>query len=297
MLSHRFLTLADIRHFIELTCDDGLLVDIITHENELAFQNGITLSLLVDEQIGQEPKKLVAALWGHFIHDWYFDEFCQQDEPWLMNASKVTFDQGRNPFVTFAEAPTVDGFSLLIVAHDLLPSPNGEPKVNLHEYLMRYFVFYHSGWKLNRIIAEPVGEEDRNNLILNGWKVVTDYVHKRHLEEKIPTLLTIDRETALAGHDAFMVRLFIYRARAVTLSLAEKELMRVARLGSYTDVDLAKELGITVDAIKKRWKSVYAKLSAALPNLLAQNQIGGRGPENRRKVIDYIREHPELLWP
>jgi hypothetical protein len=56
-----------------------------------------------------------------------------------------------------------------------------------------------------------------------------------------------------------------------------------------------------MEAVKKRWRSVFDKIAVKRPDLLplsAGAEVSGRrGPQKRHMVLAYIREHPEELRP
>jgi hypothetical protein len=61
-------------------------------------------------------------------------------------------------------------------------------------------------------------------------------------------------------------------------------------------------LGTSLPAVKKMWVSIYCRVEDCLPELIgdplqADVPPSGRGREKRRRVMAYLREHPEELRP
>jgi hypothetical protein len=92
----------------------------------------------------------------------------------------------------------------------------------------------------------------------------------------------------------------IYRYRAPVLRLrpAEQKLLAAA-LSGKTDAELSAELGLSIEAIKKRWLSVFERVDQFKPEILSQAEADNdaRGPQKRHRVVAYVRSHPEELRP
>ena len=77
--------------------------------------------------------------------------------------------------------------------------------------------------------------------------------------------------------------------------------MHHALLGR-TDAELGHALHTALATAKKRWTSIYDRVASVDPELLlgtaeAVPPEGKRGPEKRRRLLDYLRRHPEELRP
>ena len=59
------------------------------------------------------------------------------------------------------------------------------------------------------------------------------------------------------------------------------------------------DLGLSVEAVKKRWLSVFARVDEFKPEILSSTDVdgGGRGPQKRHRVVGYVRTHLEELRP
>jgi hypothetical protein len=67
-------------------------------------------------------------------------------------------------------------------------------------------------------------------------------------------------------------------------------------LSGSTDEETARDLHVTVAAVKKRWQSVFEIAAEKLPHLCGESsRTGRRGPEKRTSILSYIRQHPEEL--
>ena len=70
-------------------------------------------------------------------------------------------------------------------------------------------------------------------------------------------------------------------------------------LTGKTDAELSAELGLSIEAVKKRWMSIFDRVDEFKPEMLAKTDADndGRGPQKRHRVVAYVRAHPEELRP
>lgn len=121
-----------------------------------------------------------------------------------------------------------------------------------------------------------------------------------HIDREIPlvggstaTLLRLTREDALANPYSRYSGYFFPPAPRFAFSKGEQSLLEYALLDDSDDV-AAKELHVSGEAIKKRWRSIYAKIEAIDPQVLL---TASSGTARRRAVLHYLRQHMEELRP
>ncbi|MGA9943528.1 MAG: hypothetical protein WBE79_00380 [Candidatus Cybelea sp.] len=99
---------------------------------------------------------------------------------------------------------------------------------------------------------------------------------------------------------SFLLSLYYnYSPPRFGFTLAEQRALRLAIEG-LTDEEVASILSTSLAIVKKRFRSVYQKVLDApgapvIPH--AEKQSGPRGPELRRHLIAYLRDHPQELAP
>src|SRR5262249_50704271 len=93
-------------------------------------------------------------------------------------------------------------------------------------------------------------------------------------------------------------RMYRYQAPVLRLRPAEQKLLAAALVGK-TDAELSADLGLSIEAIKKRWLSIFDRVDEFKPEILSKTDAGSdrRGPQKRHRVVAYIRSHPEELRP
>ena len=77
-------------------------------------------------------------------------------------------------------------------------------------------------------------------------------------------------------------------------SASERRVLRAA-LAGRSDADIAAQLLVTRDAVKKVWRNVFARVGE-----VANGSAPGASspmPPRRRQLLEYIRQHPEELRP
>jgi hypothetical protein len=155
----------------------------------------------------------------------------------------------------------------------------------------------HRGYRLNRLIVESVGdEESRLFEATHGWRPVQ---HFDGPGRERSTLWALTRGDSLTVQASIVNYLFQYREPVLHLRDADQELLLAASSG-LTDEELSCKLGLTLNAVKKRWIVVFQRTINAWPDLFPATRLKDgqkRGRQKRHHVLAYIRSHPEELRP
>lgn len=160
---------------------------------------------------------------------------------------------------------------------------------------MSLFRFAHAGYRLHSLYQEAIGEQGAYMLSM-GFRART-----ARGRPQVPELYGLTREEAARMLPGLPVRdAFQFTPPRFRFSAAERRLLRLA-VTQLTDEDIGAELGISGHGVKKLWRQVHLRAQDALPELFGDAQAapegGGRGPEKRRALLQYLRQHPEELRP
>lgn len=159
-----------------------------------------------------------------------------------------------------------------------------------------------SGCNLGSIWHEVYGERVMRHVAGCGLRLCEDWTGywdthaSRPPDDERPYLLGISRAEAAPGtHAGF---LFAHEKPRFEFTVRQQELLQRA-MGGATDDELATDLSVSASAVKKRWVSVYERVSVAMPGWLDGNDAlaEARGSEKRRHLLNYLRQHPEELHP
>jgi len=203
---------------------------------------------------------------------------------------------------------------LNLVIWESLIRPGYDAESELQRYVMEMFIQIHRGYLWKEVIAEQAESPERlgHTLKTGGylWDPVagryTSTLNKDSIEVvSNPHILGITRELEIQGRDkwagSWVGALFDYHPPMLGFSDREQRLLACAIQGA-TDEILAGTLETSLPAIKKIWISIYRRVEDNLPGLMPEptqsdSPAGVRGREKRRRLMAYMREHPEELRP
>lgn len=236
-----------------------------------------------------------------FVQPGFVDEEFSRPRPGLNARVFASIDSGKSVVLSERElraANATGGLDSLILygswRHDIL-SPEG-----VHEVcscLGFSYVDNHRGYRINRLIGETVGKEER--IALEASRVWRAF---RHLDEpgREPwSLWIITKEDSLAVKANIINPLFIHKEPVLGLRDADQQLL-LAAINGLTDGELSLKLGLTLNAVKKRWVSIFDRTIEAQPALFPAISVNGaqtRGRQKRHHVLAYVRAHMEELRP
>lgn len=150
-----------------------------------------------------------------------------------------------------------------------------------------------AGFRFNRVLKEAIGQP-----VIEHSRAAGTYHQVADFPKSDSALFVVSPETARESPYSLAARMYRYLTPVLRLRPAEQELLRVAMDGK-TDSELSDTLGVSVEAIKKRWASIYSRFEQFRPEVLssAESEGTGRGPQKRHRVVAYARKHPEELRP
>ena len=222
---------------------------------------------------------------------------------------------GESPILStkeFRDANSNGGMNLL--CWDNCIRPGYETCSELHRAVVSGFVEQHRGYRWKEIIAnQPESPERLAFLLETGaflWnpnigaytskleKGTTDFVGNPHI---LGTTPEAERTIQGAWGGRWVGALFDYQAPKLGLNRSEQRLLNRA-FGRATDERIAENLGVSLPTVKKMWVSAYRRVENNLPELFGdfprlEIAANGRGPEKRRRLLLYLRDHPEELRP
>jgi DNA-binding CsgD family transcriptional regulator len=165
-----------------------------------------------------------------------------------------------------------------------------------------------SGYRLKEFLAERIGEEMSQWMLDGGAHLRRDYSNYFRENPALkpecrrqPFLVGLTKEEALAHPGSKFGGLFIYVLPRFHFSRSQRVLLRHALRGETCET-VAASLSISPWTVKKHWHAIYERVADIDSALLPPPIAGGahaisRGVERRRRLLNYLRQHPEELRP
>lgn len=258
------------------------------------------------------PPQLMAFGLSSFLHDALVQEYLGQPFPHLEivlleRVWKGAAGQGFLGHEAVAAANAGCGATLFpLMWLQRSNDPSDEDARQLLHLCQQVFLATHSGYRINRILKEAC-ESRADAFRRAGFR-------EAHVL-RAGTRLPFSRQTLNRDHIVFVASrtdyekgwpgavldpLFMYRQPKCAFTRAEQRVLQRAEQ-DLTDAEIAQDLGIAVTAVSMRWRSIYARVAARVPGVLGADGPSGaeaaRGAEKRRRVVAYVRQHPEELRP
>lgn len=267
---------------------------------------GFAEAIVLEDSDRPPAQRLVGYAICGFLRDGWLRDFLAAPTPYINRRLVDDWQAGRAPFLTRPE----------------MPRANAGPGVDLHTFsegappftaLLGQAVFEKSveaflslvrGYQVRQTTIEVYGETQYAWNINGGFHLHTDYQafydtrpsaqpgpHER------PFLIGLTRAEAQAAPGSTVAMIFSFTPPRLGFKPAEQDLLLLA-LQDLTDEHAAAELSVALVTVRKRWLSIYAQAEKRLPGLLPEDTGDGtRGAEKRRRLLGFLRSHPEDLRP
>ena len=249
------------------------------------------------------------------VHDDFLREMKTPPLFWVGPELARRVVKGESPLLSdiqFRDANSQGGLNLVV--WEGLARPGYDANQEMQRYMMEVFLEQHRGYLWKEVISSQLESPERLEFTLmtggalwdplaGGYTSILgrdprEIVSKPHIAG-LTRDLERKRDSNWAG--TWVGALFDYHPPIVGFSRSEQRLLSFALQGQ-TDEHLAELLGTSLPAVKKMWVSIYRRLEDSLPALIpdsfqSDTAPGGRGREKRRRLLAYLREHPEELRP
>ena len=266
---------------------------------------------LVENRINPPGARLVSCCAAVFATDRFCIEACSFSPPFLGTQLVRRYRSGEAVMLSrpeIARANTKGGLNLVLCFEG--PERGallGEHYLALQQKRGEAFHLAIAGYRLKQFLANPIGEQAYEETRDAGAILRTDYAKvvfagngacPTHLR---PRLVGLTKEEAEAHPGSYLSSLFVHNPPRFHFSRAEQKLLRSA-LSGETSEELAESLSVSRWTVKKRWQAIYERVADVdrdlLPCSLADGTyVHGRGAERRRRLLGYLRQHPEELRP
>jgi hypothetical protein len=167
------------------------------------------------------------------------------------------------------------------------------------------FFFFYGGYRLRSAMQVVYGERAAQYMQAGGFQVVTSFAHAHGNGHKTPPIderpyLMLMRKEEVQPSAVNPLSLLFYPVPPrIRFTPAEQRLLELALL-NQSDAEISRDLGVSLDTVKKTWRRIYQRALKVLPNVLGSDEGDAgpaRGAEKRRHLLDYLRIHLEELRP
>ncbi len=163
------------------------------------------------------------------------------------------------------------------------------------------FCFFHHGFRIHHLLFETHDRECAAYAQAGGFALdrATPLSAMPNDVTRRPAarLLSLRREHMPPAALNPLASLFHAREPRFGFTPAQQALLGRALLGG-SDLEVAGELSVSVDAVKQSWRGIYQRVARVAPQLAPSDAGPGvRGQEKRRRLLEYLRNHLEELRP
>jgi hypothetical protein len=271
------------------------------------------IKLAVVEDLDRPRARRLAGFGGSvFVSDATMSAERRGSEPYLTMRTLLGEPRRGSAIQRLAEirrGNSGDGLNLLVVHYAEANSLSPDERHATRFKMLEAFLADHRGYKIKEILQEYWGEIELP-FVLNGWgHVRTDhakYFEKRGTPlppEQRPHLIGLTRKEAAAQPGSVLAALFVPARPRFAFRVGEQDVLQRALFGA-TDLELSRSLEIAMPTVKSRWKSIYARVAGVAPEVISDDDNDAvtlfesrRGKEKRRRLLEYLRHHPEELRP
>jgi hypothetical protein len=282
-------------------CLPGLWSDVL--------KNRCGTSAVVEDADRPTPDRIAAFGLSIFVTDELVHEAKTVLSPYIGPQILERWTRGHSPILTpeaIRRATEGDGLNVLTLHYGCRTwdySP--EDIVMVYTMLLQSSLATHRPYRLKELIMEVYGQE-LSPTLNSGLSLRTDYAGRYQDNDAASPnerayLCGVTRQEALGRRGTFAAT-FLLPAPTPRFRFADRErdLLRHAINGA-TDGELARMLFLSPITIKKRWEHVYRRVAGIDPELLPKEPFlapsGRRGLEKRRRLLTYLRSHPEEMEP
>ncbi len=293
---------------------DGFVHDDAARSTLPGFWNEVLTrrlgrSAVIEDQERPLAERAVGFGLSAFITDEFAQEVKIRSRPYISQQVLERWLQGRAPLLTLEDtccANSGDGLNVLVLHYGIKQGMSAEQYGVVGQLLIEAFTAGHRGYQLKELLEEVYGVSDLQSVLRAGSVLRTDYGSffrrsrlPRPLPDRHPYLIGLTRKEALMqGPGTYARTLFLFTPSRFHFTLAEQDLLEHALQGE-TDEEMSCALKIALITVKKRWVTIYDRVATVEPQLFIYAPVreGRRGVEKRRRLLTYLREHPEELRP
>jgi hypothetical protein len=194
---------------------------------------------------------------------------------------------------------------LNLVVWEALPSSGFEKRADIYRVMVASFIEVHRGFLWKEMITAQPESVERMHWALNAgglwWNPSArryERCPEKNYQEVIrkPNIVGLTRDIEFDRHGSWVGTLFDYHQPKCGFSEREQKLLLSALSGGTND-EVSEQVGVSRATVKNTWRSIYNRVISGLPELFLDDTQEKRGKEKKRRLLAYLRDHPEELRP
>jgi hypothetical protein len=263
---------------------------------------------IVFEEIQSAKTRYLGVGMAVFVNDEFLQEVKTTPFFWIAPELTKRIVIGKSPLLTDADvrdANSTTGLNLMMWH----ATPYGEDRrrAEVPTTILASFEECYRGFRLRELIGQADCFENMCGMLRGGGlyyrRDLGQYGQAPEVQAKNfpdePRNVGMTRELAQALGGSWVGSLFLYEAPRCSFARSEQRLLEAAQFGG-TDEELSKQLGISLAAVKKTWRSIYERAAGQIRSFddsISKVHSETRGRQKKQHLLTYIREHPEELRP
>lgn len=170
--------------------------------------------------------------------------------------------------------------------------------------LIEAFFYRYAGYRIKEFLQEVYSYDELERGSVIGIRLRTDYAPffacNPPPPARRPFLVGVTKEECRDG--SMISPLFLYATPRFGFRPGEQDVLCLALMGPSDD-EIALALHVSPGTVHKRWQSIHERVLKHAPKWFpaadtdASDLPRTRGAEKRRRLLSYLRHHPEELRP
>jgi hypothetical protein len=248
---------------------------------------------------------------GVFVRDDFVREVKTHPLFWLGPELVKRITRGPSPVLSDREVRELNsGAGLNLVVWEAVSYSEFGKRTDVFHFMTQSFLQEYRGFLLKEIISPQLESAARLQSLVDAGGLYWDPKTQSYTKslsvspEKFlsqPHIVGMTRELEFARLGSWVGTLFDYHRPQFFFAPAEQRLLLAALAAEGgTDRELCDALNLSLATVKKQWLSIYQRVADRCPEILRLGAPPGtneRGKEKKRRLLAYIREHPEELRP
>lgn len=263
---------------------------------------------LFEDALGLGEPVLAMFTCAVFVQEAFMESLLNAPAPHCAARFYEAMLEGKSPLLSTREIALANGrraLSLLNL-HAVLREPSlAHPdNASLPALGARAWEFNFSGYQMQRVLFETYGHDFSHMLRQSGFQTLRNFPEneggKALPPDQIPHWSFIDRAHSPPAPMTIASLIFFSAPPPNFGFTSRQQRVLLLALQGETDRGMALRMDVSLATIRQAWEGIFERMPkeamAAQPSAAHCASLT-RGPERRRAVVEYVRQHMEELRP